>query len=1299
MRQGAARRAAAVALCALVWALCAVPAGASQAPDAGKEGAQGGVVDTGRVLELPDGFKRTGTFGQGGAALWVWPRGRRVFAVGGYAMASAGNRREGFSRIAAFDVDTLEQVASSEELPRYILNTLGAWGGLGQSHALAVDDAGGRVFAAYGNTTGQFSILNPSGHAGDLAADRQTPCFLRPSPLFGVAQAGCFGGVLVLDAVSLGVVGRVPFESLRLDGVSVAPVLRAMRYVPPVVDAGGNEELGGRVLVVVEDSPTDGTSTAGDPALRSRATVNYVAQLDPGSGRVEWVVRLDGCRGPRENPTGVGNSYPNPVGVFRRVVGGDRSVVVGCHTPGQTATVVKVPLDGAGMPFGAVRAGDPQVAAAGVSGAMGARRAPGRGDVDAVAGAAPPVIQRSGPVGAFEVVADPGGDRVLFKVVDGGAELWWVFDVGRMDWIGTIGIGPYGAGDGALNGFDEASGRLYALGKPLTSPRAFAGGLFVADTRRSPVSQALVFPEFTPPAFMQTTVGHSLRLSLAVVPPTQPGGARLVLVPEDQGRVRVWADTMPVGADPLVEPFAGRTLDLGEVDGVTGASLSAAARGYGARMLLVGGVEAAGRVGPVDPGFWYGYHGMNLVDPTPPIVVPSVGTVGHLWRSHGCSQSNREVVLAFVGPSDAAVVDGNGSRGAVQPVVVDSGTAADGEQPVTRCMPQPAAVAQGLEWEGVWRAALFGSPLVDEPSVPSSGGDEAVACVSSDAVPQGSVGDPVGGVFAGRVSCEQEETSGWAQARGVGVDGFELAQALSSFRIYRDPGRGIVSRVESVARGIVVGPVRIDGVRGVAESWANGRRFSPPEGDDAKAYVANCDFERTAGTCFTRHVFGVSTPGYSCGPCGDERALIEGLDRALGANGRARLRDPDPVLARGADNGFAAAITKPEHERLGDLVLNNDLLQTVLPTLEIIRQAPAAQAAAPGGYTNFTSPPAPVRGRQIYQFAGIEAGSSYGIACLLVYDAASNTCAAPAEPPGSITVSLADPDGGLLAGGAFEVRRDVDADGVAGLVDVVVDGGACVTADDGIGSCRLEGLAPGGYLVTQTAAPAGYGKVAEPFAVELAAGEARTVAFVNASSTSTIDLAVADEAGAPLAGAAFTAFPDPDADGKVAADAAPAASCVTAADGACRMRVPVGSYVLVQTAAPGGLEPIEPVAFTFASGGQTAQVGVVNYPLGVPAPAAGPAPVYSPPVDLQPQVSVADYTPPAGGPTDDGATVDVPQVLGGTIVRVIRAPGDTLRLLTRDPAQAAALAATLLLFALAVTAIRRRHTTETLLRT
>ncbi|HWH31651.1 MAG TPA: SpaA isopeptide-forming pilin-related protein, partial [Egibacteraceae bacterium] len=186
--------------------------------------------------------------------------------------------------------------------------------------------------------------------------------------------------------------------------------------------------------------------------------------------------------------------------------------------------------------------------------------------------------------------------------------------------------------------------------------------------------------------------------------------------------------------------------------------------------------------------------------------------------------------------------------------------------------------------------------------------------------------------------------------------------------------------------------------------------------------------------------------------------------------------------------------------------------------------------------------------------------------------------------------------------------------GTAGTSATVSTGAGAATGADGVGSCEFPSVPPGDYLVVQTAAPEGHAAAAEPHPVALAAGEARTITFTNASDMSTVEVSATDGAGAPLEGAAFAAYADADSDGTVAPGAAPAATCVTGPGGTCRMRLPAGAYVLVQTAAPAGLEPMDPLAFRFATGGQVAAVTVRNATPAAGAPAPAAAPVYSAPV-------------------------------------------------------------------------------------
>jgi hypothetical protein len=1244
-----------VAFATLLGVLPAATAGASE-PEADPAVAQPDVSVSEKSFERPGGTGRSTS-----THFWISSKLGR-----GYFLTSK-TATQPYDRIVAVDLET-GGVAASEPLERngYLsggdANNVGTYG---SDRSMAVDEDGDRLFVA--NQT-------PSATSTNAVTD----VCLRP-------LATCLTGVSVIDAVTLQTLRYVPIRKVGVDGTTVGMELITMAFSP------ATPELGAKVYLLVEESVHAGevNALAPFPPRSQSVVVQSLIQIDVDRGVQDWALRLDPCKGVLR----LRGSTPN-----KQLIGlrhqsailpggpGDRSVYVACHLVSQTfqGGVVRVPLDESGAP--------PPLP-------VPLPQAPGPQADPAVAAeppTGPPTVAMSdrvtwvsGPERVYEIIADPITGRIAFQVLSGKplAQVWWVYDRATNRFVGTVGIG--GPTDMGATLAEVDQGRLYVLTAEMGS---FPGGLFVADIARTPVEQALVYPELADrfPAGYKVDTLNRWALSVQRL----PSGSRRLWHPTMFGdefldRYAAIEDHRPKAVVPIVEDYAGRTLDLDEGEGLTSASLDGAARGYGMRVLLVGGLEAAGRVNAVDPLGTVDQCNDSVWDPTGPwgSVEANVRVQGKERAAGGpchylnkyvgspCTTGDREIVIAAVGPDGPSVVDGNGARGGATPLRIDSLTGADVDTPLSRCA--------GQDWDQLWSTALFGRAPAGEPRIPLGLQELQVGCVSGGEVPRAQVGDPVVDGYSAHVACEEEEAAGNAYARGVGYGGITVAEALSSFRIYRDPGRGIVSRVESVARGLEIpGVLRIDAIRGRAESWANGRRQSVASAERDPGYRANCDYERTAGTCFQRQVFGLTSPVYSCGPCGDEHAFLDAVNAVTGPVGLLlQLRDPDARLRRGAENGFAAAIQKPEADRFGDLILNNDLLQTVLPTLEIIRQAPPNRVVSGGGG----------RGRQIYQFAGVEVSSSYGISCLLVYDEASNTCAAAKEAPGSITVSLTDADGKALAGGAFEVRQDADADGIVGLKDALIPDGACVTADDGVGTCSFENLQPGSYLVSQVAAPPGYGKVSDPFVVELGSGEARTVTFQNTSNVSTIAVSAADEAGKPVSGAVFAVYPDPDSDGKVAADAKPAASCTTDASGACSMSVPAGSYVLVQSSAPGGLEPIEPVAFTFASGGQTAAVGVVNYPAGtVPPvePAASPIEYSAPP---QPVVTetVAGYQP--STQVADQPQVSIPEAVGGTIVRVIAAPGDALRLLSRDPKQAVAWTASLMLFALAVLAVRRRQ--------
>ena len=1181
-----------------------------------------------------------------GSSFAISPKLRR-----GYQLADSTDIQTGwFDQVVAYDLDTSEQITTVPLDPP-------AWGALRAqpNTTMAVDDAQGLLYVAYQNKSSAILVISNGRYlANQRAIARGELC-----ANVNVARGDCASGLHILDAATLESKGSVRFDNVRVDGGILAPRILSLQ---PTED--------GKLLAVVADMASDIAPQGTDfsPYYLAHQNLNYVLQVNPQTRQVDWIVRIDACRGERDGrQTGENERswhLPYPTTALKTHDAAGSAVWVGCHSgSARTGTAVRIPLDDSGNAYSLpVHNDDPSAAA-----------------LEAVGSSEPnaDVVRQSpsqqavfGPEKTYSMIADPVSGRFLMRVVDADQEVWWVFDTSIGRFVGTIGIGTSDdKQEGqSLPGFDSGAGRLYVLNERL--------GLLAADVRRTPLAQALVFPEFEDWA---PSAQASSSRALMVLAGDESHAARLFVASSMvNGRdlvYRVIEDSRPPSIDPEIEGDANRTRDLDEVEGVTSSTYDGAARAYGARMLLVGGGEALPRLSSADPlgvtsdGFWLG---QNLTETVAKPVKDALGQAEDLARS-SCAEGNRDLTLAFVGSSGPAVIDSAGGRASAEPVVFDSALRADSEAPISRCSP--------VEWQKAWTTALFGRPPVDEPTLPWLFGEGATNCVSGGERPAASFGDPVAGVFAASVSCQDDDVSGWAHARASLPGGVGIGQATTSFRIYRDPGRGIVSRVESVVRGLSIEDAfSVQSVRTSAESWANGRSQPILSDDREPDYDPNCDMERSAGTCFQRQLFGFRSPAYSCGPCGDEARLIEGMNRAMGSNGVAAFREPDARLRVGSENGFAAAITKPDTERFADLVLNNDLLQTVVPGLELLRFAPPNRPLTGGGS----------RGRQVLQFAGVEVSSSYSIQCLLVYDEATNTCAAAKEAPGSLSVALADPDGKPLAGGAFELRADIDGDGLVGLADTLVPDGVCVTAADGTGTCKWEPLAPGTYLVSQVTAPPTYGKVTEPFAVELASGEARTVSFTNAGNTSIVRIKVEDHTGKPVTGARFEVYPDPDADGKIAPDTAPVAQCETGSDGVCQMLVAMGSYVLVQAAAPTGLDPVEPVAFAFTQGGQTAAVGIVNYAsIGASGVIIAPGPIvdyrdsHVPP---SPAVTTEPYVPAeveAPAPAISGS-------LGGTVVRVVRAPGDVLRLLSREPRQAVAWVASVLILCLAVMTIRRR---------
>ncbi len=395
-----------------------------------------------------------------------------------------------------------------------------------------------------------------------------------------------------------------------------------------------------------------------------------------------------------------------------------------------------------------------------------------------------------------------------------------------------------------------------------------------------------------------------------------------------------------------------------------------------------------------------------------------------------------------------------------------------------------------------------------------------------------------------------------------------MASATSTVKTRRDGKLGVVSRVESLTRGINISlpgvSIEIGGVYAVAETRAKGR-------------------PGTAETTYDRMLWGVRAvdltgeqPVVHCEMCATEeqmQQLAEGLSTILGDRGQARVPDPDGTLREGTPGGYQAGIQLDDFQNISNMIVNGD----------------GAPEVAAFEITIFNDSQPWGRQRQIFQFAGTLANSQYGIFCLGGGEAEGGKCVLPPLEGGAITVSLEDGETGeALSGATFEV------DGP--------ESGSCAT--DAAGRCTISDLEPGQYTISETQAPDGY-LAADDLTATVNAGSATSARFVNLRNAGRIEISLADaETGEPLANGEFTVWADQGGDGTVDPTDPVFATCATADSGLCTLEhangatsneVPLGSYAVEQTAAPAGYEAVaDRVPFTLELPGQVAALPFTN---------------------------------------------------------------------------------------------------------
>ena len=985
----------------------------------------------------------------------------------------------------------------------------------------------------------------------------------------------CVRRVLVFDAKTLDLERTITLGA----AAGTLPQLDAASFSPPRFE-GDRAKL----YLLLSDAPAPG---GGEKTLQDRSNIVRAVQIDAQTGTTDWALQVNACTSTRP---GAYDDVAHRASVFRSR-SHDTTLYVGCYGSSLLGQVVRIAIDDAN-PLGSVQA------------------------------------SYSGPRSVSRILGDPVSERVMFQAGGDGIGTVWVFDGTRGAFIGDAGLAPLSPPQIAV-GFDDATGRLYALAPPTERTANAAptpGGLLVIDTRRTPLPQATTFTAVADlPASDVNVVPVAVRSAHA-------SADRLVLFQAGRGTsatrtYEVLRDRMPISHDIPPDDPDRLTVDVDEAEGVTSSNFEGAARGYGLRTLLVGGYGAIARSSGQDVTALY--------------EAKVGGTKLDVWGD--CGRRDRELVLGSAGPARAS---GETATAEARAVAVDVSTAADLGQPTARCAGSPTAAS----------APAFG----------------AAACVSPDDDP-GKV-DP--GVVEGPLPFTEADvacgapTSGRGATKAAAVGPVTVGEASSSFSVYRDPTRGVVTRVESFTRNIdIAGQVHIDLVWAAAESWANGRKQPSTLAADP-----NCDFARSAGTCLRQSISGVVINGERHqGSPEDEAALVGAMQRALSREFVVRQRTPDPKLAEGSPGGYVAGLQKPADEQFADAALNNDALLT-LPALEVVR--------AVDGFGG--------RGRQVFQFAGVELSSTYGIELLPTEEPAA---------PGAIEIILGDQDKTPLAGGIFKVYRDDDGDGVVGLLDSTIEGGTCVTADDGVGTCRFDDVEPGPYVIQQAAAPTGY-EPSPDLALAVGSGDLARAHFENLRAVGVIEIALTDDAEvpAPLPGAQFVVLSD-DGDGTRSAGDKEYASCTTDENGECRFEdVPLGPYVVHQSQAAPEHLGADDAAFELAAPGETARLQFMTGLTGIEGTRGEEA------AEVE-EVVATEETPTETTTVEieEGTPVPLPSVetvanvveapeSPSLVRRVLGAPADIGRFLARHPREALLFASVwALLLGAAYLVVKRRR--------
>lgn len=443
-------------------------------------------------------------------------------------------------------------------------------------------------------------------------------------------------------------------------------------------------------------------------------------------------------------------------------------------------------------------------------------------------------------------------------------------------------------------------------------------GVLLMDSRRTPLAQALAFPAFKDPG------GADIVVDFAA-----PGRPRRIYVrPGAADFYWVYEDTIRQSTSPKLSDRDSLTAGRAEEDGVTGVNFEASAHAYGLRMLLVGGVEGL-----------------------------FTERVREQVRGAGspCTFYDREVVGGLV---ESVVLANQSASGRTFAADADPGTKTDLKEPSGRCWPDPRPAGFTFFPDGPPRPGRDFDPNGDIDR--AAGIDWPFEKTECSGVEEKESRNATlsGFVASTRCDSESELVEGFAQARAVTGTAFSFAPAGVPVLFVAEAGaksvldrgaKGVLARTEAWAKGItVVGVGTIDMIYSEAVAQAAGLKGS-------------------AKGSHTSYLCGVNVGLYQQQGCTRDRAdmdrAVTAINQALGARGRFRLPAPDQELLNGSPGGYQASVQKDRFEELSSRALNNDFT-TQVAGAELVMLNDSATLG---------------RARQVFQFAGVDASTSYGI--------------------------------------------------------------------------------------------------------------------------------------------------------------------------------------------------------------------------------------------------------------------------------------------------------------------------------